>query len=161
MSLLEERLSKAAEYLAILETALRTEWRAFQTEAASHPNWLYRLAAIHPRHYAEAAAMAGASCPIRGARSMPLDVGVSAAGCSCQLIWGYPCHLAQPSLVADHLFPFSFGGPSSGSNKIFLCALHNQSKGSDIHLFPWERGEPEWVSPVLQRIERSLGRARR
>jgi hypothetical protein len=87
---------------------------------------------------------------------MPQDPGAADMGCSCSLIWGYPCHLTRPQVVADHVFPYSFGGPSTGDNKIFLCGLHNSVKGADIHLFPWERGEPIWLNPLLSRLKQRM-----
>lgn len=155
---IDSRFARAREFLMILEFALKASRSEFYSEAATHSNWLYRLAAIHPKHYSEFAPLTGSSCPVRGPRSMPIDAGVRSAGCCCHVIWGYPCHFEHPMLAADHLFPFSFGGPSSGANKIFLCSLHNQSKGSDIHLYPWELGEPQWLSPLFQRVERILGK---
>jgi hypothetical protein len=156
MNLFSRRLQKAQEYLGILEVSLRTEWLAFYRTAIDHPTWVYRLAAIHPRHYRDYVGTDREPCSIRGSRGMTLDGGVRAQGCQCKLIWGYACGLSQERLEADHLFPYSFGGPSIGPNKVVLCNLHNQAKGSDVHLFPWELGEPKWLSEVLQRVNRRM-----
>lgn len=157
MSLIGTRINKAKHYLSVLEDSLQVSWNEFYTVSKDHKDWVYRLAAVHPQHYLEHIPAFKAACPIRGLRSMPIDAGAADRGCRCSLIWGYPCHLHRPQLVADHLFPYSFGGPSCGENKIFLCGLHNSVKGSDIHMFPWERGEPAWLPALLERLKHTIG----
>lgn len=156
VSLVATRLQKAEQYLSVLESALKMEWQNFFLIAKTHPDWIYRLAAIHPKHYEDYVSIEGDFCPIRGPRHMPIDGGAKVQGCQSSLIWGYKCHFANSHLEADHLFPYSFGGPSIGQNKVFLCTMHNHAKAADVHLFPWEKGEPVWLSDILERIRRNL-----
>jgi hypothetical protein len=158
MDFIPKRLKQAREYFLILEKSLRIDWHEFYSSAIEHTNWVYRLAAIHPRHYRDYVEHNVRDCIIRGPRGMVIDGGAREQGCQCRLIWGYDCVLTQQGLEADHLFPYSFGGPSIGQNKVFLCTLHNQAKGSDMHLFPWEQGEPTWLPEHLERIRRQLTR---
>lgn len=82
---------------------------------------------------------------------MRMDAGASVHGCQSEILWGYKCEL-EGEIEVDHLFPYSLGGPSNGSNKLHLCRLHNRLKSSDIHFYPWEKGEPAWLEVVLGKI---------
>lgn len=109
------------------------------------------LALAHPKHY-------GTNDParVRGPRAFASEAGLAGIRCGSSRIWGYECERALTSgLAADHLFPFSFGGPTLASNKLYLCARHNMCKAGDVHLFPWEEGEPPWLVEVLERVRRS------
>jgi HNH endonuclease len=156
MSQISQRVAKAQEYLTILQASMQIDWPEFYTQAVTHENWLFRLAAVHPVHYKDYVWQESNQCKIRGPRGMQMDGGVKVQGCQCRLIWGYDCKLTQTRFEADHLFPYAFGGPSLGQNKVVLCSLHNQAKGSDVHLFPWELGEPVWLGGVLDRIKIQL-----
>ena len=50
----------------------------------------------------------------------------------------------EGAMEYDYLFPFALGGPTIARNRVPLCREHNAIKGSDVHLFPWEQGEPPW-----------------
>ena len=77
--------------------------------------------------------------------------------CRSMLLWGYECPFEDINqLAADHCFPYSLGGPTLATNKIYLCKWHNQIKAGDIHIFPWELGEPQWLLPMIDRIKRLL-----
>jgi hypothetical protein len=156
MSLNDKRLQEARDFLRILHQTFEMEWRELFPLASSHENWFFRMAAIHPKHYQDYIQITGENCPIRGQRRMTVDGGVIGEGCRCDVLWGYCCDFGRSALHADHLFPYSFGGPSNGQNKVFLCEFHNRAKGSDIHLFPWENGEPGWLLPLLKRIDSNL-----
>jgi hypothetical protein len=78
--------------------------------------------------------------------------------CRSQVLWGYNCPFTGRAFHADHLFPYSAGGPTEGSNYLLLCEVHNRFKSGDIHLFPWELGEPGWLRPMLSRMRPFLGK---
>lgn len=156
MDLIAKRFECAQEYLEILEGSFKLDWETLYVNVITHSNWVYRLSAIHPRHYQDYVRSEPHCCPVRGMRGMAIDGGAKVGGCQCRLVWGYDCSFDKLRLEADHLFPYSFGGPSAGQNKIYLCTLHNQAKGSDIHLYQWELGEPVWLSAVLERVRRQF-----
>jgi hypothetical protein len=142
-------------YLAALERSFRCSWfdqyRQFQNGKLE---LVEQFALIHPSHYENN----DPTGSVRGPREFSTEVGIQGIACEARLVWGYPCdRLFGDDVAADHLFPFSFGGPTVGSNKIHLCQLHNQVKGSDIHLYPWERGEPPWLRGCIEAIKRIKG----
>ncbi len=72
--------------------------------------------------------------------------------CESHVLFGAPCPFRRP-LQCDHLFPQARGGPTDQANLLMLCDLHNQAKGDDVHLYPWERNDPpEWLGWVLRGI---------
>lgn len=65
--------------------------------------------------------------------------------CQAERFWGVPC-MRREDLHADHDWPHSMGGPTLPGNLTWLCSVHNQCKGSDIHCWPWEMGVfPDWA----------------
>lgn len=79
--------------------------------------------------------------------------------CESNLIYGIDCSIHKNSLPArihkiefDHVFPFSLGGPTIEQNRMTLCKYHNQNKSNDIHLYPWEAGEPKWLRDQINKI---------
>lgn len=80
----------------------------------------------------------------------PLD-----GSCVGERVYGYPCPMPPGTPVhRDHIFPHAMGGPTVPLNCQPLCELHNQHKGMDIHLFPWEEGTPPWLEAYLDSIAR-------
>ena len=60
--------------------------------------------------------------------------------CSSFEIWGYECPFTHETLVLDHDFPYSLGGPTDNAyNKRILCRWHNMIKGNDIHTYNWKK----------------------
>lgn len=111
------------------------------------------MALIHPRHYEQVSI----TNQIRGNRAFPKEKGMINIKCSADVIWGYSCSIELAGgMYADHLFPYSLGGPTISNNKLYLCELHNQLKGNDIHIYPWEEGEPDWLKGLLFRINKLL-----
>jgi len=39
---------------------------------------------------------------------------------------------------------------------VLVASFHNRSKSSDIHLYPWEKHAPDWLSPRLDQIAAHL-----
>lgn len=153
-SVIEHRFQCAQQYLDSLELSLQINWleqyELYRKRQLSLPS---AFALVHPWHYEDLTSTEVAS--VRGNRRFSKEVSMKSILCSSEIIWGYKCcRRLREKVQADHLFPYSLGGSTVASNKIYLCKFHNQMKSNDIHLFPWERGEPEWLSICLQVIER-------
>jgi hypothetical protein len=80
---------------------------------------------------------------------------LTAQECEAERLWGYACP-SKDDLQADHEWPYSLGGPTSVDNLTWLCRLHNQSKGCDIHCWPWERDVPDWLRMQVQGLLQQL-----
>lgn len=152
------RTTHARRYLAALRRSLGMPWRDAYSMAIRSEDWLDRLALIHPEHYRDFLSLSGSTCPVRGARTFDQQAAQQFDTCASPIIWGYPCECPMPTLCADHCFPWSLGGPTVSANKILLCREHNSLKGADIHFYPWERGQPEWLVDVIERLFRSMPR---
>lgn len=63
---------------------------------------------------------------------------------------------AWTGAAADRAWPYALGGPTEIGNIVWLCPRHNQAKGVDVRLYPWEKGWPEWLDDQLQRVARLL-----
>lgn len=156
---LEIRRDSACEYLTALASSFKIPWIDSLNQARSPDRWITRMALVHPEHYEGSVRYlrdlsVTCDCPVRGPRSFAKEIGLNSMPCASNRIWGYPCPIHDTgSLAADHLFPYSLGGPTSAGNKIYLCHWHNQIKAADIHIFPWEKGPPEWLDDVLKRVE--------
>ena len=147
-------------YLRCYEESLGVSWlRAYEKKWTPSwlpvtSTWIARMALIHPSHYEKP--LQGAKCSVRGNRTFGKSRGDRRGQCCAEALWGYSCALTVGELAElhyDHVYPWSFGGPDLPSNIQLLCKMHNELKGSDLHVFPWERGEPSWVSLMLAKIQ--------
>lgn len=77
--------------------------------------------------------------------------------CGSGMVWGYECPLADEPLESDHLFPQSLGGPTLGTNHVYLCRVHNAWKSADLLAFPWELGVPAWQPEQAALVRDRLG----
>jgi hypothetical protein len=152
------RSDAAQRYLNLLVQSKEQDWLELRREWTKDEEWINRLALIHPDHYKDLetykirCSMRGV-CAVRGARNFSREMGRGWADCRSFDFWGYHCCLPRDAeLAGDHVFPYSFGGPTNIENKRFLCPLHNAMKSSDIHIFPWELGEPAWLGAVLDAV---------
>ena len=147
-----QRIQTTQLYFDSLEQTLVEDWFLLYNQYfQGHLEFVKALSLIHPLHYEE---LSGSNY-IRGPRSFSKEPALSTIRCRASLIWGYECHFHSQisgGVVADHLFPYSFGGPTISLNKVYLCKLHNELKGHDLHLYCWENGEPEWLKDLLRRI---------
>jgi hypothetical protein len=150
----DQRLAEANKYLCYLNYSLQHGWldqyARYKSGSLEFPE---SLALVHPHHYRNLES----SDKIRTNRSFERGPSVSSRNCESNRIWGYKCPIditEHKKIEADHLFPYSLGGPSTGENIIFLCKMHNLCKGSDFHFFPWESGPPAWLSSTINRIYR-------
>lgn len=149
------RIQAAEKYIYALSKFHHFEWAELYDLYLSKELTLEeRFCLIHPVHLEEL----GLQNKIQGNRAFNEEPGVSTMLCQSNQIWGYSCCAVkdQNRLVADHLFPYSLGGPTIASNKLYLCKFHNQVKSNDIHFFPWERGEPDWLSIQIARVRNEI-----
>jgi len=138
-----ERLEAAHAYLRARD---KPTWRTWEDGYASHRagelTLPQSLALVHPDWRPQGLA----SEKLQGKRAF--RVSASPTKCQSIIVWGYECDLDQESIHQDHHFPYSLGGPTVPSNRLVLCALHNQAKSGDIHHFAWEK-EPSWLDSQL------------
>jgi len=78
--------------------------------------------------------------------------------CESSKVWGYPCNIRSPIQV-DHSFPYSYGGPTTPSNALYLCEEHNKLKGSDIHLVNWNENNFPWLRSQIVEVQHLLSSA--
>jgi hypothetical protein len=151
-SLIPRRIAHARRYIEALEWSQGVRWpEEYQRYVAGNLEVEEAVALAHPMHY-------GPNSPerVRGQRSFGGEPGLSARPCGAERLWGYTCpRIHESALAADHLFPYALGGPTLGTNKLYLCSFHNQVKTSDIHLYPWEEGEPPWLAATLKLVHRT------
>jgi hypothetical protein len=139
------RTAQCRDYLAALEAIRFGNWQVlFDARMRQDLGLAATLALVHPDVYSH---RDGAEM-VRGARIFAREA--PRQKCGAVLCWGYECD--RPADCADHLFPYSLGGPTVSANKLYLCWLHNQMKSNDAHCYPWERGEPSWLQSTLARI---------
>jgi len=149
------RYTAALKYLQALEKSLKKGWRlSYQGERDTVYS---KVALLHPYHLKdidlpEHLTIESIQHSVQGARKFGPKVGNST--CQSSMLWGYECKLGG-DIQQDHLFPYSLGGPSLGTNRIYLCHYHNMVKGSDIHCFPWESTEM-WIEPWLDSMIEKL-----
>jgi hypothetical protein len=152
VQILAARINACRSYLEALERSFQSNWLASHDLYTARKLSLFdSFALAHPAHY-EGLDTRGT---VRGPRPFGEEVAIGSLQCRSEQFWGYPCSQSGVQhLVADHFFPYSLGGPTVVSNKVYLCKLHNQMKSNDVHLYPWELGEPQWLSACLEAIRR-------
>ena len=152
LHLLERRIEHARLYLVALEASFRLDWlERYQAYTEGRLSLVEAIALVHPEHYGHL----DPESAIRGPRSFTPEIGLAGVKCGVELFWGYACgHSLEGQVVGDHIFPYSLGGPTVGSNKVHLCVLHNQMKSNDVHVFPWETAELPWLPICLKAIRR-------
>lgn len=150
--MIDQRVENGRLYLESLESSERWNWEEKYAQfRAGSLDVAATMALVHPMHYGEFDTDA-----VRGPRLFRPEAAMTTLSCGAQSLWGYRCSRAvSEGIAADHLFPYGRGGPTLGSNKLYLCPVHNALKAGDVHLFPWERGVPDWVADVLFRIHRT------
>lgn len=156
----DARILAAKSYLQSLQQTSAADWlQVYDRYAQGLLDVTEALALAHPQSYPEL----GDGIDIRGKRGFQPQRNRHGVRCSSELIWGYECTLDAIELTADHLFPWSMGGPTAASNQLVLCHYHNLVKTSDVHVYPWELGEPTWLRSLLKTLaqrHRELDRRR-
>lgn len=148
---IQKRIMAAEGYLQCLDSSLESDWLPqYDSFLARNRPLNLGLALIHAGHYEEYADR----FEIQGRRAFDIEVAQATARCNAALIWGVNCsNSIDGTLCGDHLFPYALGGPTLASNKMLLCSRHNRMKSVDIHMYPWELGEPKWLMGLLQQID--------
>jgi hypothetical protein len=127
---------------------MQTDWLELHARfKVGSLNTTEMLAMIHPDHYADRVNQE----LICGPRVFSAEVVRKGGSCASLQLWGYECPLGVAN-DADHLFPYSCGGPTDPRNLVLLCRTHNRMKNDDVHVFPWEQAMPTWVADVVERI---------
>ena len=65
-----------------------------------------------------------------------------------------PYHRRTVKCQADHLWPFSLGGPTIETNKLALCGDCNRQKSNSPLLYPGDR-VPRWLVLRVMQLKRS------
>ena len=151
--IIANRIATAYRLLEIIGAPPFDEWltgyKRYLSGSLAFPD---SMLLIHPLWYEASQINA-----IQGARRFGDTAARPMERCNARLIWGCDCGLVGP-VQYDHLYQYSLGGPTIAGNRIPLCSIHNSVKGADVHLFPWELGEPAWLAVHLGRInERVVG----
>lgn len=152
------RIAAGEEYLRTLDESFGHEWIDLYNSFANEKRGIaLGLALIHPEHYKHFEPQES----IQGRRQFDFEVAQGNARCYADRLWGCACKSKIDGRVCgDHLFPYSLGGPTIASNKMLLCSVHNRMKSFDIHVYPWEMGEPVWLPDVIERIRIVMTRKR-
>jgi hypothetical protein len=154
----KERISYASRYYGLFGSVnfeSSHEWidtlqRLNSDESSGLPEM---LVLIHPKWYEQE--IIKIADP-RGNRSFPsAKTGVL---CRSQEIYGYECNFKDQPIHIDHQFPYSKGGITNYENAMYLCAEHNLSKSTDIHLIDWRSISTEWVSGILDKFVHEIKR---
>jgi hypothetical protein len=127
-----------------------TDWERNRERALESDELALKLCLIHPDWF-EPEIKIGDDPRGRRAFSTIPPVGQV---CQSNAVWGYDCSIDDGMLVADHLYPFSAGGPTESRNLVWLCKWHNSVKSSDIHLVDWEAVDCRWVDDLIIRVGR-------
>ena len=147
-----QRHGMGGDYLGAVFGPARQDWpRGYRLYKRGQLSAPLALALAHPSYYSEHVSQE----LICGARAFSPRVFRKEELCASSLLWGYSCTCAVDR-HADHLFPYSCGGPTDARNLVILCSVHNRMKNDDIHVFPWERPAPSWLDELLDRINRHL-----
>ena len=146
---LRSRTSTAASYLSILARITDSSWEdSYSQYCDNRLSVPHSLALAHPRFYED---LCGSDA-VRSVRNFVERASSRLIGCESDRLWQYKCPYVTCELEADHLFPYSYGGPTDSRNRIWLCREHNAFKGLDVHLFPWEVQPVPWLTDVLRRV---------
>lgn len=141
----ELRQRLVVEYLCLLPGIRTRPWLEAFDAATSLPE---RLLLLHPIWFE-------GLTDVRRVQGPPAFVYQPLESrCKAEVLWGYDCPLHHERIQADHVFPYSLGGPTIGMNRLSLCAVHNGWKGADLGTFPWERGTPDWIDDQLTTLRK-------
>jgi len=128
------RIESSARFYSYQVKTFQMPWPEILMEIESNDKFGIpeTLVLLNPLFYKEL----NATDP-RGERAFP-SVSNSFE-CRSQEVWGYKCPFTSTVIHVDHMFPHSKGGSTHSQNAMHLCAEHNMSKHTDIHMIPWEK----------------------
>ena len=156
--LFSNRIKTGEEYLRIIDEPLPAPWTELRAEAMIQRNLPMALSLVHPQHWEEFANVQ----EVLGPRAFRAPTLRGTQYCSAEDYWGVRCttpNTRRAQIVADHSWPYSFGGPTHVANIRWLCRRHNAVKSSDIHLYPWEGLWPDWLAITLDKVSVVRSRA--
>jgi len=146
-------LVKGESYARALATMRDSSWFELRSELeGKKQQGAELLVLIHPYWYGREGSDNTETCSVRGPRTFAVG-RPRGAKCQSKELWGYDCPFDQVHLSADHRFPFSLGGPTLGTNLIWLCNVHNSAKAADWHLDDQKPRELAWFADVLVKVE--------
>lgn len=145
------RWQHTLEYLRFLDRPPTESWHQLSASVEERTASLaVTMLLLHPRWLVND----GIRPAVQGDRTFPGARFGARGRCEATVIWGYDCPRGDAVRVsADHIFPYWAGGPTIGENRLSLCTVHNAMKAGDLHLYPWEVGEPPWFRDALRRME--------
>jgi HNH endonuclease len=152
VSILCHRITEAERYLALVQEDYRGKWELSRHDAEACADVALAFALIHPDNWPGR----GDQQRIQGSRAFKTKVIYGTRLCNAVKYWGVTCtaDTSTEGAIADHVWPYSLGGPTEVANIMWLCRRHNQIKGADIHFYPWELGWPDWLSVQLEKVRR-------
>jgi hypothetical protein len=143
------RIESASRFYEYQVRTSETPWIdiLLEIESSSSYGVPEALVLLNPSHYSELKAP-----DPRGERGFPSVSNTFK--CRSLEIWGYECPFTDASIHVDHMFPHSKGGSTHPQNAMHLCAEHNMSKHTDIHLIPWEKFHinNDWILSSVQHL---------
>jgi len=149
------RAESAARFYEYQVRTVEIPWHEILVEIESSNNFGIpeALVLLNPSFYSQL----NATDP-RGDRAFP-SVSNSFK-CRSEEVWGYKCPFTSGVIHVDHMFPHSKGGSTHSQNAMHLCAEHNMSKHTDIHMIPWEKF-PSNNSWIVNSVKHLLNFAQR
>ncbi len=171
-----ERNLISKKYLSYLVDSFEKGWKYSYDRHTHHSNdediVLSKLVLLHPKHLnlilPELLKNEIDKIQIRIQGKRNFSSFTNGKACSANEIWGYDCPFSNETLVMDHDFPYSMGGPTDNAyNKKILCRWHNMIKGNDIHTFNWQKliedykysqlnNRTHWIDSQLLQIKNEL-----
>lgn len=149
------RLESAARYYEYQVRKAEASWYEIliEIEASTQFGIPESLVLLNPSFYGQL----NATDP-RGERAFPSVA--NSFSCRSDEVWGYKCPFKSGVIHVDHMFPHSKGGSTHSQNAMHLCAEHNMSKHTDIHLIPWEKfaGNNDWIVNSIKHLFNSAQR---
>jgi len=161
--IVERRYNYAKEYLFELDQALKVNWlHLYESYISGDLTFIQSLTLVNPIQYERISFFTeqriwNEQIKIQGQRTFEVEPAKHVIVCQSHVFWGYFCPLNDRIITADHIFPYSFGGPTDGRNKIHLCEFHNKTKSNDLHNCPWEQwidNPPQWLASQIDRLNR-------
>jgi hypothetical protein len=144
----DDRWAAAREYVGRLAAAHDFLWeRAYGEYRGGRLSLPTAMLLLHPMWLPHEVSQTTAQGPSTFPTAAPFP-----DPCMGHLLWGYACPFDSPAIHGDHVWPYWAGGPTVGPNRLSLCERHNSMKSGDVHLYPWELGEPHWLRTQLDRI---------
>lgn len=155
-----ERADFGRQYIEALRMSRGYSWMECH-DAVENGSLAERLVLVHPTWLRVIGVGDSQIVELQGGRTF--TPGGLSRNCQADVLWGYECRQVD-RIQADHLWPFSLGGPTKPGNAISLCVDHNAMKGMDIHVFPWSGRMPQiemWLTTQVRLWAHAIERVQR